>query len=226
MIKYLYVEYFKWSVASLDNDVFLEVREEYTLKSKDVYKATMRNEDGAYFIRLNDRDSIILHKLESEGNDYPYISKIREITKDNLLHLPLTEENIDKLINLMEPNLPEKIYKSINSAIENMRDEKKDYLSKASMMLDQLFDINTIHADIVHQLIIRLIDYNLDKVEDPASRLELDKDRGLSVNIAQALRVLSIYSSTDRKINENIDDLFNSILPTIREVERRIINNI
>lgn len=117
-------------------------------------------------------------------------------------------------------------YGNLIAAMKRQTTEDKIFTNKALVVLEELNLHNSIYAELLIKLAKTLVTYSINSIEDPAGELELDRDRGLSVNIAAAMRALDIYSWHSRDGGEQNVDLDAALLAILREKERRIINEI
>jgi len=215
---FLFIEKFKWT--NLEHTVIYEGHP----KEGRVYKSFYNQNDNTYTIGLTENRAVMIQELNADSSDFSYSSKIHTLTKENLLDFNIEDEDLDKIINWMEPQ--EQPINNLVIAMQRQEIDEKQFLQNFINKVSQLYNINTIQAEVLMDVVEALYDNNLYQVNDTVSRLELDRDRGLSVNICRAFRALDNYSGEDRRTSEDYEDLMTAIVSTVREAERRIVNDL
>lgn len=216
---FLYIDKFKWS--SIDHQVSYEGHP----KEGRVYKSFYNENDKTYTISLIGDRGILIQDLNGDPDNYCYSSKIQILTKENILDLQIQDEDLDKMIRDMEPQQQPPI-NNLMIAIQRQENEERAFIQDFIDKVTQLYTVNSIQAEVVLDIVDSLFNYNLSKNDDSAGRLELDKNRGLSINIGAAYRALDSYSSEDRRMGEHHEDLITASMAIIREAERRILNDL
>lgn len=117
-------------------------------------------------------------------------------------------------------------YSRIIKAMIKQEKEDNIFMQKVEAAFEELNLHNSIYAELLIKLAGTLVTYSINSIEDPAGELELDRDRGLSVNIARGIRALKDYSAPLREFGEQMVDLDAALLAIFREKERRILNEI
>lgn len=228
MIKYLFINSFKWK------GTYNQMQFNGHPLEKKVYRSLYNKNTKIY--------SLIFDKIGSQHQAVPLDSlevdnetcyhKITELTKANIINLDIEETELDKIINWMDtdnnditPKLPAPLQNLIN---ESLRQSSEDieFLRKVTQSFEELLLHNTIYAEILLETAKQLKDYSLETVFDPANELELDRDRGAAANISKAMRLLKDYSQSLRDGGEQQYDLDNALIAIIREKERRILNEL
>lgn len=232
IVKYLYVSHFKWK------DTFHQVNYEGHPMENKVYRSVYHPDSKVYSLIFREKtypyEAIVFDDLTL---DTPVCTcDISLLTKENLLNHNLEETELDKIIKWMEndnedikPKRQETLPVPLSdffSAIKKQSDDDKRLFREMAQSFEELNLHNTIYCELVIELVKRLKDYSIDTVNDPASELELDADRGLSVNIARAMRDLRQYSLPVRSGGEVIEDLNDCLLAIFREKERLVLNRI
>lgn len=117
-------------------------------------------------------------------------------------------------------------YGRLLKAMQKQSEEDQVFLHKATTAIEELNLHNSIYAEQIIGVAKLLTTFTIATVEDPAAELELDRDRGMSVNLAAAMRCLNDYSAPLREGGEQMVELDRAILAIFREKERRILNEI
>lgn len=117
-------------------------------------------------------------------------------------------------------------YGRLIAAMQKQEQEDELFLAKVKTSLLELNLHNSIYAQTLVRLCKLLTEFSLMNTDDPVSELELDRDRGMSINIGTALRALHNYSAPLREGGEDKQMLEVAILAIFRELERRTLNEI
>lgn len=117
-------------------------------------------------------------------------------------------------------------YSRIVKAMIRQQREDEVFMTRVQTAFEELNLHNSIYAELLVKLAGTLVTYSINSIEDPAGELELDRDRGMTVNVAAAVRGLKDYSAPLREFGEQIVDLDKSLLAIFREKERRILNDL
>src|SRR5690606_4265154 len=147
-----------------------------------------------------------------------------ELTRQNILDCEIREEDLDQMIKWMTPEQTiRQGMLSLKEAVNQQRREEIDAADRASKALMGLWILNDLKFEIVLEFVRRIIQGEVESVEDPASYLETHKNYGLGVNIAKALRALDRYAGDSRRTNENVEDLYEAMTACVTEVERKMV---
>lgn len=117
-------------------------------------------------------------------------------------------------------------YNNLIAAMNRQSAEDKILLENAVLAFEELNLHNSIYAVQLINLAKTLVTYSINSIDDPAGELELDRERGMTVNIAAGIRALDEYSKPLREGGEQLVDLNAALLAIFREKERRILNEI
>ena len=123
----------------------------------------------------------------------------------------------------MEDNVP---YGNLIRAMKQQSEEDKIFMQEVALAFEDLNLHNSIYAQELVKLARTLRCYSIESVDDPAAELELDRDRGLSINVGTAIRALDHYAKPLRKDGEKLIHLDIALVSLFREKERRILNEI
>lgn len=117
-------------------------------------------------------------------------------------------------------------YNRLLNAMKRQEVEDKIFIDKVVEAFTDLNLHNSIYAEFLLELASLLCQHSLCTVVDPAGEMELDRDRGMSLNIGPAIRALSKYASPLREGGEQYRELMVAIVSIVREKERRILNEL
>lgn len=233
IVKYIYVKDFNWA------EPFNKMNYEGHFKNKEVYRAIYHPTSNVYSVIFREVripfEAIVFDDLKVDNAICT--CEMVEITKENILELNITEKELDKMIKWMETknediNPPRKEnnlpipFQNLFNEMKRQESEDTKLMFEMNKAFDELNLHNTIYCELILALTKQLKDYTLNTIEDAASELELDGDRGLSVNIAKAMRSLQQYALPLRRGGEEEVDLDEALFAIFREKERRVLNNI
>jgi hypothetical protein len=235
--KYFYCHKFKW-LNPLDN----EIRAGHP-KEKTIYRGWYNTETKSYKLITNPGNAIFLESLkEDDGNFlFGFTCDFEEVTKSNILKFKdITEDNLQDMIQWLEINnmdlkerlgftqreQPIPIVAIINSM--NNDQEQVRYQNAFQGFMEsgeELLNINPVAFEKIWSLIDKVLDETYS--EDPMESYQLKMStQGLGININDAYKALSKYTSTDRRTNENPDDLYEAMAHILTELIRRDYNNL
>lgn len=152
------------------------------------------------------------------GESSDAVFELIEITKDNILDFNLSEEDLDVFL-LPNTDIFFEPKQMIQNALSQRQDDEVDFANRASNTILNLWSINPDKAEILLTIAHCLTELELSSHEDAANSLRYS-DKGLGINIAEALRALTRYSSDDRKTNEDTADLMVALEAIVVEMER------
>ena len=214
-MKYLYIK--KWDWGHIKPAVELDGHP----REGRVYRATYNENSGVYEIYIFKDSTITLFKRDIPDGD------VIELTRQNILDCEIREEDLDQMIKWMTPEQTiRQGMLSLKEAVNQQRREEIDAADRASKALMGLWILNDLKFEIVLEFVRRIIQGEVESVEDPASYLETHKNYGLGVNIAKALRALDRYAGDSRRTNENVEDLYEAMTACVTEVERKMVNGL
>lgn len=223
-IKYLFVKKWDWS-DSFTSDQFAG----HPHKDR-VYRAKFNDKSGVYKILID--DTFIAFSKE----DFP-VGDLIEITLDNLLDFQFHEEDLDKLNTWIEsdnkdikaeyeqPPIQQGLTK-LRKAMDNQEQQEEAAAGRALDVMMELYMTNTLQFEILLELASILVSENVNSMSDPAYGMTLDAKHGLGINVSRAVRALGKYSSSDRRNNERVEDLYDAVVGVVTEIERKAGNNL
>jgi hypothetical protein len=235
-VKYVFIKSFEWNSAED------RVRFNGHPHQSEVYRMIHHNQSktDSIIISVNNQvDALTFDKLVDKEPDKVYTSEILEITLENILDFDLSTKELDKLLEWMDsknedllrklnPNhnqnlLPQPIITALaESMIDKFQEDTED-MNHAQMVMGDLLSLNSHQFYIILEIVQALIDYNLGD-EDP-SKFLLMGDKGLAINMADAMRSLAQYSSGP-KMGEEREQLLGAVLAIATELERRDLLNL
>jgi hypothetical protein len=235
-IKFLFTKHFIWH-NTLDREIFQGLpaigrvyRDLYNPKSgnhKLKMPGVIINEHG---IAL---EGLAIKDLNESGHDYD--CEFVEITLGNILDLDILEADLDLLNVWMSTGNKdlEQLYEEepqplnkLKKALHNHNQEEAEALAMGTNAIMNLWSANPLKFDIVMGLIEYLTEADFESYEDIANHIRHHPTSGKGVNISQALRALDRYNSDNRRVGEDIADLFIAAEAIITEMERKIGNNL
>jgi len=236
-IKYVFINSFKW------NDTYNQVRFNGLPNENTVCRCLYNDGSKIYSLIVDESkrpyDAIILDQLNIDTEICT--AMLTDLNNENILDvINIPEVELDKMIKWMEndnedlkPKQQLALPPSAQAGFENLLHRAKQQAEEDQLFMQEVYRAfeelnlhNSIYAELLIELAHRLVDYSLSTVDDPGAELELDRDRGMSANLAKALRSLKYYSEPIRHGGEDEDDLDTALLAIMREKERRILNEI
>jgi hypothetical protein len=234
-IRYLFINEFKW--VDPQNSVDLAGHP----KVKGIYRAVFNKNDSSYLLAI-DNKYVHIAELVSNGEG-SYSSKIDEITPKNIIDLNLELEDLKQINKWCESGNPDiqadvkgspveldPVIKMLHTAIQNAAPDIEK-MNDGCDLFCRLFDMNSIQAELIMDLMEELIELNASEVDDVSMTttpsISLSKGfSGKGFNIGKAYESLQTYSGKNRRTNEDPVDLTNALVYIIKEQERRIINEL
>jgi len=231
-IKYVFINSFKW------NDTYNQVRFNGLPNDNTICRCLYNEGSKIYSLIVDETrkpyDAIVLDQLKLDTEICT--ATMTDLNKENILDIEIPETELDKILKWMDndnedlkPKKQLALPASTQAGFENLLNRAKQQAEEDQLFMQEVYNAfenlnlhNSIYAEVLIELAHRLVDYSLSTVDDPGAELELDRDRGMSVNLAKALRSLKYYSEPIRQGGEEEDDLDTALLAIIREKERRI----
>lgn len=234
-ISYVYIRSFKWSSPEqgYQYDGLPAIGK--------VYRALRNSNNNSYELVIYDNPPgtlLLLESLVCNDDTRGYTSEIDEISLDNVLSIPLKEEDLIQLNkweesgnkDLLEANKPTEIslmpvLANLAHALDTMGNEKKA-ADEVSELLLYLKTLNTSHFEIIMEVVEELIEINVSEIDETGTPTTLTKSleagpNGLGFNVGKCLEHLQTYSGKDRRTNEDRYDVIAAMVALTRELERR-----
>jgi hypothetical protein len=231
-IRYLFINEFKW--VDPQNSVDLAGHP----KVKGIYRAVFNKNDSSYLLAI-DNKYVHIAELVSNGEG-SYSSKIDEITPKNIIDLNLELEDLKQINKWCESGNPDiqadvkgspveldPVIKMLHTAIQNAAPDIEK-MNDGCDLFCRLFDMNSIQAELIMDLMEELIELNASEVDETGNPTELTKSLsvskfGLGHNVGKALDAIQQYAGKNRRTNKDPRDLISAQIALIREGERRIL---
>lgn len=230
-IQYFYTENFEWK------DVMMSETYQGHPRKGQVYRAILNEYTKNTKVILSDKPAIALVINEVTPD---FTCKFVAVNPANLLDLDLPETELDRIIawqekdnkdlkKVIEPPSPQeqKALEPILALAEYMQNqsrEERQALKHAKDIMGNLFVTNSILYDIILSLAEIMTEHTVMMHTDPANLLALHPTHSTGVNLSQTYAALSRYTSSNRRINLNTDDLMDAITALLTEYESRILN--
>lgn len=232
-VKYLYVKKWSWNHGVVE--VMQGVPKEGT-----VYRGLYNTLTKSYRLIISEPpavtailiDSLVIaDEVNPFGDIIPFVCELVEITKQNILGMNLSEDDLDKIIkwqeikgrDLITPR--ETALMSLDKAMKDQSVEDAERLHEALGIIEQLLTINCMHFELILELTDVLIKHNMEDYEDPCISLS-EGEYGLSLNIGDVYRALGVYTSQDKRLNLDRRDLHEAFIGIVKELSRRDINGL
>jgi hypothetical protein len=203
-----------------------------------VYRAGYNNVTKSYRFYLENSEALYVHQLINKNEEEGYVCECVTLTKENALTLNIQEEDLDKLIIWIESNnqdilkpqitpesFPMFLLQALNNAENERYNEEAERMAEITEALTDLDAVNSIQVEVILDLVEYLYNQNLERHDD-INNIALDESHGLGTNISRAQDKLKIYAGSDRRTNENKQDLLSAISHLIVEAERRNIHQL
>jgi hypothetical protein len=238
--KYLYINSFKW----------LSLEESYGINghpaSGRVYRAEFNHNDKSYGIVVEEkRTKLLLDTLQSAGEPRGYTCDVVEISLDNILNLDIKLEDLKQINAWIEsgnqdiveeqndPVLDKQlipIMSFVNRSIEQAIEDRNQAADSLELLM-ALNQVNSIHFEIVSDLIETLIEMNSTEIDDvslttPPTASLAKSLNGMGWNIGKVYEALERYSGPDRRSNEYPEDLTEAMVNIVKELERRVVQEL
>jgi len=225
-IKYIFIKKWRW--------VDIEARESYQGHPEEgrVYRVAHHKKTKSFRFVIPGHDLMLIDSLTNTDERRGYVCDCELVEKRNLLTLNFKEEDLDKILNwteiknqdLFQQPIPlGEFMSNINNLHQQMETaDRMAYLTEAITRLDS---VNSIQVEVVIELIEHLYEKNLEaplNLED----ISMDKKNGLGVNISRTQDALKRYAGTDRRTNEDSNDLYEAMGHLVVESERRLLNEL
>lgn len=234
LFKYYFINKFEWATLS-DVDRF----QSHPLPGR-VYRGLYNTQTKLTKLVLTDPPSPTGIGFESLSNSDPekgYVCEIQELTLDNILDFKIDESDLDNIIkwqtsenkdlkNTFEPNPIQHGLLRLKAAMNKQEQEELSAMDRASNAMLELWQANSLKFDIMINFIEFIINKDYESYNDAANYLTHHPVNGKGINIANALRHLDNYVNDDRRVNEDINDLMESMNSCVVEIERKIDNNL
>lgn len=193
-----------------------------------VYRGEYNSNTKNYGLLVDDNNMLIMDTLVVQGDRerYNFNSEIVELTKDNILSFNILEEDLDNIIKWTEkpakaPQPHQLPMLVLSQAMKQQEQEESEAAHLAVNTLMELYDVNETQFYILIELAQFLTEKAAEDIDDPTYELSVGP-YGLSQNLAKALTHLKTYSSTDRRKNQNIEDLKQALSGIITEWTRKL----
>lgn len=223
-IKYVYIKNFTWL-----HPVEKELYAGHPIPGK-VYRAIFNKNTGNWKLLIpNSNNALLFNKLVNVNEGFE--SEMVELTAKNLLDFHIEESDLDEIIkwsknkNSDVKGVYEEPLASLNRAMNNRNEEEEQASARAFDTIMTLWHVNPIKFDIILSIADRLVEEECSSHEDPANFLSLHPTDGRGVNISKAIRALDTYVCDNRKINNDIEDLYDAVSGCVQEIERTVIND-
>jgi hypothetical protein len=225
-VKYVFVRNFEWNDTN-----FQEIYQSHPRKGH-VYRNLYNKHTSNHKIHIQGPiDALLFDKLESKTEAYS--SDMVEITKGNILNLNIPEKQLDQLLVWMESKnedikglfqereeIPMNIQNNLAVAINQAMQDEHRFVNEAANTLADLHQVNSIQAEIVLHIARALTELNVGAEDE----IRFNDNLGMGNNISSALRDIQTYYSTDRRTNEDPEDLMCAITHLIDEINRVYLN--
>lgn len=228
-IQYLFVNKFHWSDAGMTDEFDGHPREGLVYRS--IYNEDTKLRDVEIFPGKN----IVIQSSQLEGEEFNYNSDLVPLNRENILLYPVKEEDLTKILiwdengnrdmlDKFERSRTQSVPPILVQAMIEQEQEEMQVLQDALDSMAEVHNLNFLHVPIITELCVYLKAESLMTEDDPAHFLEIDENKGLSINIGRTMRALKHYASDDRRTNERREDLFEAMLGIMAELYRRDIN--
>lgn len=225
IVKYIYIKKHVWFHPAMREEF-----QNHPLQGR-VYRDIYNPKTGNHKVPVSGSDGIGFETLvgSNEASDYELV----EINLDNILDFDIREEDLDLLNKWIESEnsdirqmySPTAPLNKLKQALHNHNMDEADALARGTEALHNLWHINNLKYDIIVNLINYLSEADLDSYADPGNYLRHHPSHGLGVNIAQALRALDNYASDNKRVSEDLADLYVAVEALVTEIERKITTN-
>jgi hypothetical protein len=201
-----------------------------------VYRAGYNNVTKSYRFYLDSSEALYVHQLINKNEEEGYVCECVTLMKENLLTLNILEEDLDKIISWIESNnqdilkpqpesFPMFLLQALNNAENERYNEEAERMAWITEALTDLDAVNSIQVEVILELIDYLYQQNLMRHDD-INNIALDESHGLGTNISRAQDKLNRYAGSDRRTNQDKEDLLSAISHLIVEAERRNIHQL
>ena len=220
----LYVKDFKWL------DQYTAEHFGGHLKNKRVYRAIYNKDIDSYRVLYTiegRHNAVNLPSLITKSGAM-YTSNIVLIDKQNIVDFDISEEDLDQIIkwddhkdlkkiiderrvvsqDQQEPEFIQELFKMVK------QDELKEYMERSR----ELFQINPIMHDVLLDVITYLTGHTDMSIE--SLNLTMDDNFGPGINIGKTYEALGRYTSENKRVNFNPDDLLDGMEGLLTEYTR------
>ncbi len=221
---YFFINKFKWSDPT--------EHERYGGHPKEgrLYRGWKNIETNSYRIAPDKATPFFLEKLLQSTDETGYTSNISVLSKDNILDLPLVEEDLDSLIKWMESGnsdlkqlyfgnqmqAPPQIIAIIQNAMKPNDDTFQGFMESA----EELQSLDPLAFDIIWGLMDHLL-LEMHNAEESIDADWLAKGpNGSPINCSNALKCINRYAGDNRGINNDPQDLYKAMSHITNELIR------
>ncbi len=212
---YFFINKFKW-LESIDNERFAGLPKEGRL-----YRGWKNLETNSYRIAPSGVNPFFVEKLLQTTPETGYTCDITAVSKDNILDLPLIEEDLDSLITWIESDnrdLKQMVFSGQNQAppqiiaiIQNAMKPNPESIHGFLESAQELQELDPMAFDIVWGF----MDHLLLAMQEPDESIDADwlakGPNGSPINISNALKCLSKYAGDNRRVNNDPEDLYEAM---------------
>lgn len=212
-VKHIYIKKFKYN-----NPEIAESMCGHPISNR-VYKSIFNINTKHHRLLLPDGVIMGFDVLNGSNPDAEY--DLIEITLDNILDFDIQETDLDLMLKEDQSPTFEIIgFEKLQEALNQQGMDEVDFSQRASEAVLGLFHANPLKAEILVDLANYLSDADLDSYSDPSNHLRFHPKYGAGVSLAKALQALDRYTCENRRISENIGDLFETMEACVTEIER------
>jgi hypothetical protein len=228
--KYFFINKFEW-VNPMDHG-----HNAGHPKEKKVYRGWHNKDTNSYRLAPSLNQAFWLESLVDSTGRTGYKSDIVLVSKENILDLNLSEEDLDNLIIWIETDnkdlkdvvfgsyhqAPPAIIAMIKSGLPNEEDDTFQGFVESS---EELKALDPMAFDIVWGFIDHLL---LQMHEIPEGSVDADwlskGPEGAAINISESLKCLNRYIGDNRRINRDAEDLYKAMSHITNEIMRAELN--
>lgn len=184
-----------------------------------VYPGWCNPNTGNYHLWVPGTGVLLVENLFNKAIWYGFSFEISEVNLDNILDFDITLEDLEEMGGLLESN-----YEKVRNFVYPKQEINMPSIDIINMKNSQLplapIDIIRMASPETYEVIMDVIDHIAQTPPDPTTDWLKLSSHGTGANIQTVLQNLAEYTSDDRRIGGNPENLFNAIEALIIELTR------